>query len=78
MELAELQAAEGLQVSAEEYCREVLHPGLMQVGAGGGGGCGETTKTCCLTTPSVGYIMHLVSYTVKSLIFVCSTVHCLE
>lgn len=32
MELAELQAAEGLPVSAEEYCREVLHPGLMQVG----------------------------------------------
>jgi antiviral helicase SKI2 len=31
VELAELQAAAGLPISAEEYCREVLHPGLMQV-----------------------------------------------
>lgn len=31
VELAELQGAAGLPVSPEEYCREVLHPGLMQV-----------------------------------------------
>lgn len=30
-ELAELQGAAGLLVSAEEYIKEVLHPGLMQV-----------------------------------------------
>lgn len=31
VELAELQGAVGLPLTPEEYCREVLHPGLMQV-----------------------------------------------
>jgi hypothetical protein len=30
-ELARLQAAAGLPIAEEEYLREVLHPGLMQV-----------------------------------------------
>ena len=30
-QLAELQAAAGLPLSPEDYLREVLHPGLMQV-----------------------------------------------
>jgi hypothetical protein len=38
-ELAQLQAAAGLPVSEEDYLREVLHPGLMQVGAAIGGWC---------------------------------------
>jgi hypothetical protein len=38
VELAELQGAAGLPLTPEDYCREVLHPGLMQVGDGGGGG----------------------------------------
>jgi antiviral helicase SKI2 len=36
-QLAEAQAARGLQISGEEYARAVLHPGLMEVGAVGCG-----------------------------------------
>lgn len=38
-ELAGLQAAAGLPVNEEEYLREVLHPGLMQVRGVGGRAC---------------------------------------
>lgn len=31
VELAQLQGAAGLPLTPEDYCREVLHPGLMQV-----------------------------------------------
>jgi hypothetical protein len=36
VELAELQGAAGLPLTPEDYCREVLHPGLMQVCGWGG------------------------------------------
>lgn len=31
VELAQLQGEHGLPITPEDYCREVLHPGLMQV-----------------------------------------------
>lgn len=42
-ELARLQAAAGLPVSEEEYLKEVLHPGLMQVS---GQDCAQLMSPC--------------------------------